>query len=504
MLRIWRCSVAALLLLSGIASACADSDFSVIDADVRYDSSTSPAYDARTDDVRVDDALSDDMGAMDAMPGDAAVDAPAPAPDLGALRAFPGAEGFGRDATGGRGGQVLHVTNLNDSGPGSLRAALTTEGPRTVVFDVGGMIELESQLQIGSTNVETNRLREAVTIAGQTAPPPGITLHGGGLDIFTSNVIVRYLTVRLDIDEVETDDSVRIRNWGVDGYQQRDIILDHLSLSHGSDENLGVSSLSAEVTLERITVQNSLLGENTSQQKNFLRGAFVYKLSFLNNHMTHCVSRNPLIGYGANGETSEFINNVVYGGTMAISRGNVVDAIANIYRQIPARPQRFHVISLGSQGYDNPAGIGRIFVSENITVGPLQDGANFYNSELERENQSSRVLTDSTVLNWETDREQLETDVLSRVGNHLYRDSLDRLYIQNYVDGLGGFDYHDVPVREASARPDDYDTDRDGMADGWERRRWGDLLERGSDDDNGDGYTNLEAFLHEAASGDAS
>src|SRR5215218_1516065 len=102
--------------------------------------------------------------------------------------AFPGAEGAGRLAMGGRGGRVLRVTNLEDSGPGSLRAAIESKGPRTIIFDIGGTIRLKKPLVIGNG---------LITIAGQTAPGGGITLRDGPLEIHADDVVVRYIRARL-------------------------------------------------------------------------------------------------------------------------------------------------------------------------------------------------------------------------------------------------------------------------------------------------------------------
>lgn len=136
--------------------------------------------------------------------------------------AFPGAEGHGRYVTGGRGGEIIHVTNLNDSGPGSLREALKSTKPKTIVFDVSGYIDLRSQLNVSSNT----------TIAGQTAPEGGITLryytlYFGNCD----NVIVRFIRSRRS--------QVKDVNDGADatwGRNRKGIILDHCSFSWSIDE----------------------------------------------------------------------------------------------------------------------------------------------------------------------------------------------------------------------------------------------------------------------------
>lgn len=134
--------------------------------------------------------------------------------------AFPGAEGWGMYATGGRGGAVYTVTNLDDSGPGSLREALEAEGPRTVVFAVSGTIELESPLVVRNPHL---------TIAGQTAPGDGITLRNHPLLIRADHVVVRFIRVRPGDEAGEAMDAVEIR-------EADHVILDHVTLSWGSDE----------------------------------------------------------------------------------------------------------------------------------------------------------------------------------------------------------------------------------------------------------------------------
>ena len=146
------------------------------------------------------------------------------AADTPSVPAFPGAEGYGAMTRGGRGGKVILVTNLNDTGPGSLRDACEAEGPRIVVFTVSGTITLESRLRISNPYI---------TIAGQTAPGEGICIKKYPLSINASEVIIRYIRVRLG-DESDADADA------ISGRYHKNIIIDHVSASWSVDETVSI------------------------------------------------------------------------------------------------------------------------------------------------------------------------------------------------------------------------------------------------------------------------
>lgn len=199
--------------------------------------------------------------------------------------AFPGAEGFGRFATGGRGGDVVYVTNLNDSGPGSFRDAVSRP-KRTVVFGVGGVIQITNRIVVSPH----------VTIAGQTAPGDGITIYGNGVSFSgADHSITRHLRIRMGTRGDRGKDAVALAN----GHT---MIFDHLSVSWGRDENF---SISGPVT--NVTIQNSIIaqGLQTHSCGGLIQtdgGVSLLRNLYINNH-----TRNPKVK-GVN----QFVNNIVY------------------------------------------------------------------------------------------------------------------------------------------------------------------------------------------------
>lgn len=407
------------------------------------------------------------------------------------LPAFPGAEGFGALATGGRGGAVYRVTTLADDGPGSFRDAVS-EPHRTVVFDIGGVIRLASDIVVS----------DHVTIAGETAPGEGICLYGHSVSLSRrTNVIVRYLRFRQGMNGDRGKKAL-----GMD--RASNIIVDHCSIQWGRWDDLGIT-----VGSHDITVQHCFLAEAIHPQSFGALVDSVTNVTLAGNLWMSNESRNPK----AKG-TIQYINNVVYnwgitglcGGHSAADRW--LDVIGNVFIAGPSSNNRFAGQFLASD---------HVYQEDNL-IDLDRDGAfdpvPAKSEEFHRPDEEKYTLP--TFENAPAMRPQIPVTVrraseafdrvVAGVGCSLRRDAIDRRLIDELRSlGTRGatLSHQDSAgealvggIAEVLGGEPPVDTDRDGMPDEWEAERGLDPRDPADGAKlSASGYSHLELYLHSRA-----
>lgn len=419
--------------------------------------------------------------------------------------AFPGAEGFGAASVGGRGGEVLFVTNLNDSGAGSLRSALEADGPRTVIFRVSGTIALKSALAIKKSHV---------TVAGQTAPGDGICLKNYGFSIAADHVIVRYLRCRPADNAGSESDALSIS-------RGHDIIVDHCSASWSVDETLSASS---HGELGNVTVQWCIISESLNDSAHhkgahgygaLIRGGRGNGYTYHHNLFAHHKARLPRPGNytdrseDAEGFIFDFRNNVIYnwGGSSAGYNADGSNGVSSITKMnFVGNYYKRGANSHGDIAFSESTSSAKAWFSGNAMNGrvptdpwSLVTFSKFSPEDIGAYKQSEPipvppVRTDAAVTAYKR--------VLAEAGAVLpRRDAVDKRVVTSVKNTTGRIidDETDVGGWPAlsSGRPVK-DTDLDGMPDEWEKRHGLDAkdpADRNADSDS-DGYTNLEEYLN--------
>jgi hypothetical protein len=466
------------------------------------------------------------------------------------IPAFPGAEGGGMYSFGGRGGKVITVTNLNDSGPGSFREACETGGARIVVFNVAGIIRLQTPIIVRSPYI---------TIAGQTAPGDGVCIAGESFWVNTHDVVVRHMRFR------RGETKVTRRDDAFGGNPVGNIMIDHCSCTWGLDENIsfyrhmydpGDGSRELKLPTVNVTIQNTISAKALDTYNHSFGSTLGGEnCAFMRNLWASNTGRNPSVGWNG---VFNFVNNVIYNWVHRSSDGGdytaMFNMINNYYKPGPLTQKNnvgFRILKPESGRSKLPYKVyGRVYADGNIMEGYPQITADNWAGGIQVEDQPNtdgytELMRSYVPFAMPYIRTTSATDaysyVLQNVGANIpCRDIVDQRIVTEvetgkayYVDKLpkdaygdvsglspksqdkdGFFKYRRLPkdsyklgiitdIRQMGGYPEYkgapyVDTDKDGMPDEWEKANG--LNPNDPSDANGDctgdGYTNIEKYIN--------
>ena len=409
--------------------------------------------------------------------------------------AFPGAEGFGKYSQGGRGGRIIKVTNLNDSGSGSLREALSASGPRIVVFETGGTIELRKPLQIENPYI---------TVAGQTAPGDGICIKNSFLNIKgAGHVIIQGLRIR------PGGNPEGGRTAGQKGIQigrgSRNIIIDHCSVSWTVDTGIATWEHVRNVTIQNCIVSEMIhrtdnrqgaqghgmsIGASREKREKSLDNPKADSVTVYRNLFAHIMARIPKVHY-----FTELMNNVVYDwGRFAVETNMVaqLDMVGNVFIPGPSTIRKQIVTMM------EPDARMRIYYEDNQAPDVGKDNQEQLAAGSQEYRSQKRIRASGTV---PFPSQGLVESVLSGVGATApHRDAIDERIVTDVRKGTGQIisseeDVGGYPSYATGTPP--ADTDDDGIPDAWEEANG---LNSSDPSDAATvrdmGFTNLEIYLN--------
>ncbi len=437
-------------------------------------------------------------------------------PQFNETKAFPSAEGFGRYTKGGRGGEVIYVTSLEDDGkPGTFRHALeNTSGPRNILFKVSGIIELHDNVKIKEPYI---------TIAGQTAPGSGITLKNAGIQIETHDVIIRHLKIRPGDSEEGMDPSSRDALFLYKNRNCNNIMLDRSSFTWGIDENVDFSTQSNNITIQNCIIAEGLrhsLHKDGRHSKGLLMLNDLHNISVVNNLFAHNLNRNPLMS--SNSQDIHVVNNLVYNwGPTKIGYGThaqifkddlpINDAV--VYRNFYRKGRTSHDIPVFRTGNWFLVDGSSLFIDENLIddAGKVNKIKEVSTSYLKFPEFHEEYMMKEAPANWTNPYTKIKNTkdvpeyVLNNAGASVpIRDEVDQRIIDEARNYTGDFvdspaDRGGYPKQFTGTVPED--TDGDGIPDKWE-------IAKGLDHEKANDaseytlssfYTNLEMYLNELA-----